>query len=118
MSDKSVLVVDDDAAIRNVLVEALGDEGYEVREASDGKMALERLADWTPTAIILDLMMPVMDGWQFREQQKTLDYARDIPVIILTAIRNLADLRVLGAAAVIRKPFDLKEVLRVLGTIP
>jgi CheY-like chemotaxis protein len=117
MPDKRVLVVDDDENIRRVLVEALTDEGYEVREAGEGQTALEHLAAWTPSVIILDLMMPIMDGWQFRERQLTLDYAKDIPVIILTALRNRADLRILGAAAVIAKPFSLKQVLRAVGSV-
>lgn len=60
-------------------------EGYEVRAAGDGREALRILSDWRPEAILLDLMMPVMDGCQFAAELRKVDAWRDIPVIVITA---------------------------------
>jgi DNA-binding response OmpR family regulator len=105
-----VLVVDDDAIIRRFLVEALTDDGYEVREAGDGGQALAILGDWRPNLIVLDLMMPVLDGWEFLAQQRHLAHLADIPVLVLSAAHRVQD-TALDAAAVFAKPFDLDEVL-------
>lgn len=65
-------VVDGDPDIRDVVADALADQGYEVRVAGDGRAALGVLAAWRPDAIVLDLMMPEMDGWAFRAAQHAL----------------------------------------------
>jgi DNA-binding response OmpR family regulator len=107
-----VLVVDDDALIRDTLAIALSDEGYAVRVAPDGRVALETLHEWLPDLIVLDLMMPVMDGPAFRSAQKGLERAAHIPVIVLSAAHNIqARVAGLGAAAVLAKPFDLGILL-------
>jgi CheY-like chemotaxis protein len=81
-----VLVVDDDHAITSALLELLESEGYRAVSAENGKRALELVeAGLRPSAIILDLMMPVMDGWDFRFQQLQHQAIRDTPVVILTA---------------------------------
>ncbi len=110
-----VLVVDDDALIRDTLATALIDEGYAVRVAPDGQAALQTLHEWLPDLIVLDLMMPVMDGHAFRMAQRGLDRAAHIPVIVLSAAHNIQG-RVagLGAAAVLPKPFDLGILLDVV----
>jgi CheY-like chemotaxis protein len=107
-----VLVVDDDLLIRDTLATALADEGYSVRVAGDGKEALETLDEWLPDLIVLDLMMPVMDGHAFRAEQRARNQAADIPVIVLSAAHNVqARASNLGAAAVFPKPFDLGTLL-------
>ena len=107
-----VLVVDDDALIRDTLATALSDEGYSVRVASDGQAALDTLDEWLPDLIVLDLMMPVMDGHAFRVAQRGLETAANIPVIVLSAAHNIqARASSLGAAAVFPKPFDLGTLL-------
>ena len=107
-----VLVVDDDALIRETLATALSDEGYSVRVAADGQAALETLDEWLPDLIVLDLMMPVMDGHAFRDAQRALGNAADIPVIVLSAAHNIqARASNLDAAAVFPKPFDLSTLL-------
>ena len=78
-----VLVVDDDVVIRETLATALCDEGYSVRCAEDGRVALDTLAAWRPDVIVLDLMMPVMDGHAFLAAKAALESAARIPVIIL-----------------------------------
>jgi signal transduction histidine kinase/CheY-like chemotaxis protein len=80
-----VLVVEDDAATREMLLRMLEKEGWTVAEAADGRAALEQVARCHPAAILLDLMMPVMDGFQFvAEMQKHEDW-RDIPIVVVTA---------------------------------
>jgi len=61
--DDRVLVVEDDASIADVLVTALQEEGYSVRGAADGRTALATVKDWQPGVVLLDLMLPVLDGW-------------------------------------------------------
>jgi CheY-like chemotaxis protein len=85
---RGVLVVDDDPAIRAFVSELLVDEGYEVRAATNGRDALTVLASWRPDVILLDLMMPEMDGWAFlATQQRHLELVC-IPVIVMSASYN------------------------------
>jgi len=119
LSCHSILVVDDDADIRSRLTEILGDEGYRVAGVRNGREALAYLqAQTRPSLILLDMMMPEMDGWRFRlEQQKSPELAA-LPVVILSAhayqedeLKSLAA----GAAAFLRKPctpIELAEMLR------
>jgi len=101
-----VLVVDDDYAVLDAIKEILEDEGYEVGVAANGLEAFKELAQgpW-PCVILLDLMMPVMNGWEFREKQLEDEGLAAIPTIIVTAHNkpevNAAELK---AASSIRKP--------------
>jgi CheY-like chemotaxis protein len=82
----AILVVDDDRAVLNALTELLESEGYKVTTAIDGLDALDQLrGGLRPCAIVLDLMMPVMDGWDFRHEQMKDQALRDIPVVVITA---------------------------------
>lgn len=111
-STQRVLVVDDDPAIREFVGQALEEEGYEIRLAVDGQDALCKLRDWHANLIVLDLMMPTMDGWTFRDKQRENGDLADIPVIVMSAARNLqgqADR--LQPAAILPKPFDLNTLL-------
>jgi len=83
--DLPVLVVDDDAGIRQLLRRILEEEGYTVVEAQNGRAALERMGERTPGAILLDLMMPEMDGFEFVNALRTRETWRQIPVVIVTA---------------------------------
>jgi CheY-like chemotaxis protein len=110
----SILIVDDDDAIREALEDVLSDEGYHVVGMSDGQQALTYLqAEQRPSAMLVDLWMPVMDGWKFLEA--VLDDPRfsRIPLIVLTAARDqrARDLRV---SEVLTKPVQLQQVLAVL----
>ncbi len=110
-----VLVVDDDAVIRDTLATALGDEGYAVRVAPDGRAALDTLGNWRPDVIVLDLMMPVMDGPSFRAAQRAVREMAQIPVIVLSAAHEVqARAAGLDAAAVFAKPFDLGALLAAI----
>lgn len=106
-----ILVVDDDVAIRRALTLILRREGYAVATASNGEEALAQIDDHRPSLLILDLMMPVMDGWEVsRRLQET--GTREIPVIVLTAADNPEQAAAgVGAAEVIPKPFAVDELL-------
>jgi two-component system, chemotaxis family, chemotaxis protein CheY len=107
-----ILVVEDDELLREALAEVLTDDGHEVRTATNGAEALGELERWEAEVIVLDLMMPVMDGFAFRDEQRRRDLATDVPVLVLSAVRDLdgaADR--ITAAAWQAKPFRLEEVL-------
>ena len=116
--DHRVLVVEDDPTIREVLVEVLGEHGYDAIGASNGREALDTLAASSdrPCVILLDLMMPVMDGRSFREQQLQSPDLSDIPVIVISAHLDHTVANDLNAAAYLRKPVKLAEVLRSVRT--
>ena len=78
-----VLIVDDDPGIRQVLDLVLAGEGFEVRQAGDGSEGLAILDRWQPDLILLDLVMPVMDAWAFRDKQRQTEGIADIVVIVL-----------------------------------
>ncbi len=114
-----VLVVDDEPDLRELVAEFLLAHGYNVVLAQHGREALERLSEHCPDLVLLDLNMPVMDGWQFRAEQRRL-LAPDlvnIPVLILTgadgADRHAATLEAVGA---IEKPFDPDRLLNAVRT--
>ena len=114
----SILIVDDDPIIRDVLVEALQDEGYDVVSCRDGQEALEAVAEQVPDLILLDLMMPRVDGWEFRERQLAMETLRDVPVIVLTAARGLEQhAATLRPAAAMAKPFNLGTLLRTIQDV-
>jgi CheY-like chemotaxis protein len=115
---RRILVVDDDPGIRESLVLLLEDEGYEVRAAPNGRAALELLARWRPAVILLDLMMPVMDGWTFRAHQLAHRAWGNIPVVVMSAGRNLtADTYALVPAATLAKPFNLDVVVDTVRAV-
>lgn len=111
-----MLVVDDQEAIRDTLQVALDDEGFSVECAANGREALEILERWKPCVILLDLMMPVMDGRQFcAEQKRTGDRT---PVVLLSAAGGLqAQAEELCAAAFIAKPFDIDRVVSTIEQV-
>ena len=105
-------MVEDDDVVRGTLVEALTAEEYDVRAAENGRVALAVLEGWRPDLILLDLMMPVMDGWAFREEQRRRPGVSDIPVILLSASRELSRAReALAPRVALAKPFELDELL-------
>jgi CheY-like chemotaxis protein len=108
-----ILVVEDDAAIRQTVAELLQEEGYEVECAVNGADALARLErSDVPALILLDLTMPVMDGWSFRETQRRDPRLARIPTVVVTA--SQADPRVaagLAPDAFLAKPFDLDRLM-------
>jgi two-component system, chemotaxis family, chemotaxis protein CheY len=108
---RNVLVVDDDPSIRDVLAEELRYRGYSVITAGNGREALDRLHVMTPDVIVLDLMMPVMDGWTFVERYRDSAGRRSVPIIAVSAEGDLCQgYEALGVTAFLRKPFELNEL--------
>jgi CheY-like chemotaxis protein len=109
-----ILIVDDDMDVREVVGELLADEGYETRMCPNGRAALELLRHGArPRLILLDLMMPEMDGWQFRAEQLRDPDLRGIPVVVMTASRGI-DRDDLGGAEILQKPVGLGEILEAV----
>ncbi|MNZ62210.1 Phosphate regulon transcriptional regulatory protein PhoB [compost metagenome] len=82
---QSILVIEDDSATSELMTKLLQKEGYAVTQAQNGKIALEKLHQTVPALILLDLMMPEMDGFQFIEELRKQDAWSSIPVIVITA---------------------------------
>ena len=108
-----VLVVDDDGGIRGVLSQILEDEGHRVRSAANGLEALRQLeGPERPCLILLDLMMPVMNGWEFMSRRSENDSLADIPVVVISADQNVGEnAAALGATGYLEKPIDLNVLL-------
>jgi CheY-like chemotaxis protein len=104
--------VDDEEAIRTTVSEALELEGYVVASATNGVEALDLVRQQRPQAIVLDLMMPVMDGWQFLERCRADARCAGTPVLVISASRHLPQAAAgLGVKGCISKPFDLDVLL-------
>ena len=108
---RTVFIVEDDVDTREMLGRFLELEGYQVGSAPNGKAALELLDAGAPACVILlDLMMPVMDGWQFRREQVQHAALANIPVIVVSAAGQ-ERIRQIDADAYLSKPVDLDELL-------
>src|SRR5881227_864707 len=106
-----VLLVDDDPEILESTQFLLESEGYQVELAHNGREALDLLPNVKPSVILLDLMMPVMDGWQFVAELEHRG-RRDVPLLILSADRSVqGHAEQLRANGHLAKPFDLDELL-------
>ena len=115
MNPKPILVVDDEPAILDMIAELLGYEGYPVVTTSEGSIALARAKDDPPALILLDLMMPGMSGWQVIAALKASPHTRSIPVVLLSARRDLpATAKELGIVTFLAKPFDIDELLTIV----
>lgn len=107
---RSILVVEDDDAIRDGLRDLLQFEGYPVFTGADGKEGLEMLGEIPrPCLILLDLLMPVMTGQEFLQAQRSDDLIAAIPVVVISAYAG--DARHLSAAGFVKKPIDLDSLL-------
>jgi len=118
MSDRTVCIVDDDPDIREAMRFALELDGVHVVEASDGAAALDRLHHEKCGLILLDLMMPGMNGWEFRAEQRADPELAQIPVVVLSGAREVSDhARELGAAAYLQKPVELERLSEVVDEL-
>lgn len=109
--------MEDDSAVRQLLVDLLLDDGYDVRAAPHGQAALDLLETWTPGLIVLDMHMPVMDGQAFRRVQLSDGRWRDIPVLVISATHAfLTPDATFGAKAIIGKPFESDDLLELVDT--
>ncbi len=107
----TVLVVDDDPAIRDFVSIALEDEGYRVETAPNGQEALDKVRRDPPDAILLDIMMPTLDGWEFLAHWRMLSARCQAPVLVMSAVGGRCLARQLGARDFLAKPFDLDTLL-------
>jgi CheY-like chemotaxis protein len=114
----TVLVVDDDPGIQELLVALLEDEGYSVVVAGDGLEALDALAAARPDIIVLDMMMPRMDGYGFAQERRRRALHPDVPVLLLTADSHSKQKAVeTGAQGSLAKPFSLTALVGLVDDL-
>jgi CheY-like chemotaxis protein len=113
----AILIVDDDPDIREALLDVLADHGYDAHAMANGREALDYLrGGGRPRLILLDMMMPVMDGLQFRHEQVNDPALRELPVLLISAGNDVAqNARALGLQECMRKPLDLAKLLDVVA---
>ncbi len=115
-----VMAVDDDHVIRGLLEVNLEMEGHEVVTAVDGREALEKVAHERPDLILLDVMMPNINGWQVAESLKADAATREVPIVFLSARAMEADVRKgrdLGVTNYVTKPFDPIDLMDLVGRL-
>lgn len=119
MSGGRILVVDDDPIILKSLGKVLADEGYHVDSACHGREALERVAHHAPDVILLDLMMPVMNGRQFLHALHMELERPEIPVVVMTGVSGIGLQQALsmGACDMVEKPLDINRLLNKIALI-
>lgn len=114
MSERPILVIDDDPAIRATVAEILMAEGYSVATASngaDGLLALDRL---DPALVLLDMRMPILDGWGFARALQARGVP--VPILVMTAAQDARRwAREINAEGFVAKPFELLDLLEAVG---
>jgi DNA-binding response OmpR family regulator len=123
MSDMAIariLVVDDDQVIQQLLKVNLELEGYEVEVASDGEEALQSFGAFQPNLVLLDIMMPKLDGWEVSRRLKDRPGAGAVPIVLLSARAQDSDVKrgsEIGVAAYVTKPFDPIALLDLVADL-
>jgi CheY-like chemotaxis protein len=112
-----VLVVDDDPDILEAICDVLGGERYRVARAQNGREALDRVDAERPDVILLDLMMPVMDGVAFAKALRERPAARDVPILVISADGNPQRATSVDASGYLAKPFDIDVLLSRVADI-
>jgi CheY-like chemotaxis protein len=109
-----VLIVEDDEDLRDMMAQMLSIEGFQTAAVSNGREALDYLYRTAkPNVILLDLMMPVMDGWEFRRRQQADPELAPVPVIVLSAL-DPARAGTVDASAFLKKPLDFDRLLELV----
>ncbi|GAB4204497.1 MAG: hypothetical protein OHK0022_29730 [Roseiflexaceae bacterium] len=109
----SILVIDDDLAILATVSDILADEGYLIYTATNGAEGLAALATIEPDLILLDMRMPVLDGWGFAQQLR--EQGISIPIVVMTATQDARRwAQEIGTSHVLAKPFDLMDLIAVV----
>ncbi len=106
---QSVLLVEDDHDVRDTLDDFLEEEGYQVDTAANGREALQSLSEHKPGLVLLDLMMPVMNGWEFLAEKNKIPEFSGIPVLVLSAVPGKPFIP--GALGFLKKPIDLQRLM-------
>ena len=117
---KKVLVVDDDRIITTLLKKYLEDNGYEVTARNEASEGLEYAMTRKPDLIILDVMMPIINGFNFCRLIKAEEDSKNIPIILLTSRNKLKDIEIgleMGAEAYLIKPLNIEELLRTIKVV-
>jgi len=115
MSGEGVLVVEDDPDLLALVEMILADAGYAVTLACDGLQALARVEERMPGVILLDMRMPVMNGWEFAREYRAR-YGHAAPIVVVTAAEDArARAQEIGADAWLEKPFDVDDVVRMVA---
>lgn len=114
MTCKNVLLIDDDAAILQMMHDVLEIEGYQISVARNGAEAIEilRRASPLPCVILLDLMMPVLNGWEFLDFQRNDPKFKDIPLVICSAYQESA--KAINPAAYLKKPLHYQPLVETI----
>ncbi len=112
---RDVLIVDDDPDIRDAVGECLRYEGYDVHSAADGRDALQRLEfGLKPDVILLDLMMPVLNGFDVLQALQARTDWKDIPVVVVSASRGYQAEDLVGAVSILRKPVNVDRLIQAV----
>lgn len=119
MIGTEILVVDDDPPIRELVRQIIRRTGHETVEARDGVEALEQIDQSLPRLIVLDLMMPRMNGWEVLEELRSRDILGRVPVLVLSAVatQRADSLAEYGVQGILGKPFEVGELMRMLRKI-
>jgi CheY-like chemotaxis protein len=107
----SILVVEDDVRALEALTDLLEASGYRVKRAQNGQDALVQAKEQPPGMILLDLSMPVMDGWEFMRQQRLEPSIADVPVVVITALVSAVPA---GAKALVTKPINVNRLMSLV----
>lgn len=111
-----VLVVEDEHDIRDLVVQILTLEGANTRHAANGKLGIKACAQHLPDVVLLDMRMPVLDGWGFVREAREKGWI--YPIVVMTAAENAqAWAKEVGAAAFVSKPFDIEELLQAVCSV-
>ncbi len=111
MSDKKVLIIEDEKAISDIIKFNLAKEGFDIETAYDGESGLKKALEWKPDLILLDIMLPIMDGFQVCKKVREVS---TVPILMLTAKEEEVDKVLgleLGADDYITKPFGMRELI-------
>lgn len=118
MGDKLIYIVEDDSDIRDAFCEILCDlNDYKVEVAENGRIGIDKLRtlDRLPDLILLDVLMPVLDGFGFRLEQLADEKLKNIPIVVLSASHNITDLaEKMKAKAYLKKPINIEELIDVV----
>ena len=109
-----VLIVEDDMDVRELMNVLLTNHGFETMTATNGREALEQMRHRRPCLVLLDLMMPIMDGWEFRAEQLREPSLADVPVVCVTAVAEHAEMVQRLRAPCLRKPIEFRALLEAV----
>ncbi|HRY29902.1 MAG TPA: response regulator [Elusimicrobiota bacterium] len=113
MARRRILIIDDDDAFRTIVREALGKQGYEIREAANGREALAQVGQFQPELVLLDVMMPDMDGVTLCRELRAVPTMKDVPVLMVSALgdnQTTNDALLFGATDYVVKPVELAQL--------